>query len=568
MSRITCFLVLALCLISMRLSAQTRLLAGVVLDRTSGSPVPFATLGILGHPFGTAADEHGAFHCALPVAGLADSTQLIVASLGYEAVRVPIAVFKAGSQIIQLRPVSVRLAEVTVRAGKVKTKMFGRTGSSTFMVARMYTEPSLFSDELAREQGTVLSIDEDCLLQEVAFCVAFNRFKSVKLRLQLYGVRHGLPTQALLHDNILVDVTQPRGWVKIDLRPYHIALQGMGQVAVTLQWLQSEAQEVSRKAFGIAAVPMPGHSILFRDKSQDQWRQVSPGSLSLFLTADSYQPGKARRVAAPVVDDPSNNVRYDRFLAKGFVYPASSHHFGDSLAVGRYVPVGGARLYCEQYGQGEPLLLLHGDGQSIKDFGQQIGALAQHFRVIAVDTRSQGKSVDATTGPLSYALFASDMKQLLDSLHLARTRVLGWSDGGNTALEMAIRYPAYVQRIAVMGANLFPAGIDPDVLLMLRKQLQLFEHEPHPTTADLVQLRLHRMMLQEPHMSFDALRHVLTPVLVMAGERDLVLETHTRALAAHLSEGKLLLFAGATHNAPMEIPQLFNQSVIDFLLVR
>lgn len=566
MPRISCVLVLILWLVSIRLAAQTLVLDGVVLDQASGSPVPFATLGILGRPFGTAADEHGTFHCVLPVAELADSTQLLLASLGYEVKRVPIAAFKAGRQTIQLRPMSVRLPEVTVRAGKVNTKVFGRTSSSTFMVARMYTEPSLFSDELAREQGTVLPIDDDCLLREAAFYVAFNRFKSVKLRLQLYSVRHGLPSQALLHENILVDVTQPRGWVKLDLRPYHIALQGMSQVAATLQWVKSEASEGSSKAFAIAAVPMPGHSILFRDKSQDQWRQVSPGRLSLYLTADSYQTGKANRSTAPVVEDPSNNVSFNRFLTKGFVYPASSHHYGDSLAAGRYVSVAGARIYCEEYGQGEPLLLLHGDGQSIKDFSQQIDALAQHFRVIAVDTRSQGKSIDSTTKPLSYALFAADMQQLLDSLHVPRARVLGWSDGGNTALEMAIRYPARLQSIAVMGANLFPAGIDPDVLLMLRKQVQLFEHEPQPTVADREQMRLHRMMLQEPRMSFEALHHVAMPVLVMAGERDLVLDVHTRALAASLPQGKLLIFAGATHNAPMEIPKLFNQQVIDFLL--
>src|ERR1700744_1584277 len=99
---------------------------------------------------------------------------------------------------------------------------------------------------------------------------------------------------------------------------------------------------------------------------------------------------------------------------------------------------------------------MHGNGQSIVAFNNQIADLSKKYRVIAVDTRGQGKSTDESTGALSYDLFADDMKQLLDWLNIKKADILGWSDGGNTGLIMAIKYPEYVNKLAITGANLFP----------------------------------------------------------------------------------------------------------------
>jgi hypothetical protein len=402
--------------------AQNRVLEGVILDQLTQRPVPFATVGVPQQPLGTAANEAGAFRLVLPEAG--GPAALVISSVGYEAATVSLAAWPAGRQTIYLHPAPMALGEVAVHGQKPKTKTFGRTGASTFMVARMYTEPDLVSDELAKEQGTIVPMDPYCVLRDVNFFVAFNRFRSVKFRLQLYSVRQGLPDRPLLRRNIFVDVTQPRGWVRVDLQADSLVLRGLEEVAVTLQWVRSEAQEGSPKAFGIAAVPTPGHSILFRDKSQAPWRAVKPGNLSLYLTADSY--GLSKKAAAPLplltegASDTLSQRAIDRVLGKGGGRPRSSHHYGDSAAVGRYVQVTGTKLYCEQYGQGPPLLLLHGNGQSIRDFNQQIGGLARYFHVIAVDTRAQGKSQDATTGPLSYRLFAEDMRQLLGAMEAIR----------------------------------------------------------------------------------------------------------------------------------------------------
>ncbi|HEX8656923.1 MAG TPA: carboxypeptidase-like regulatory domain-containing protein, partial [Hymenobacter sp.] len=282
-------------------SAQTRVLEGLVLDQATRRPVPFAAIGVPGKPLGTAANEAGAFRLVLP-AQVVSTKSLVVRSVGYEPVTVLLANWPAAGQTIRLRPANVQLSEVVVRAGKVKTKTFGRTSSSTFMMARMYTEPDLVSDELAREQGTIVPVDPYCVLRDANFFVAFNRFQSVKFRLQLYSVRQGLPDRPLLRRNVFVDVTQPRGWVRVNLQADSLVFRGLKEVAVTLQWLRSEAQQGSQKAFGIAAAPTPGHSILFRDKSQASWRTVKPGNLSFYLTVDSYQTSNKRAPTSQPAD--------------------------------------------------------------------------------------------------------------------------------------------------------------------------------------------------------------------------------------------------------------------------
>jgi pimeloyl-ACP methyl ester carboxylesterase len=245
-------------------------------------------------------------------------------------------------------------------------------------------------------------------------------------------------------------------------------------------------------------------------------------------------------------------------------HPILKPVYGSNAKASGRVKLKTATLYYETYGSGKPLLLLHGNSQSILAFKYQIDDLSKKYKVIAVDTRGQGKSTDETTGPLSYDLFAEDMRQLLDSLHIAKTDVLGWSDGGNTGLTMAVKYPAYINKLAITGANLFPTNdaIADTVWKQVRQGITDWSLQTDAHSK--MEVRLLTMLLNEPHLAFDDIKKIQAPVLVMAGQHDLILEKHTRAIAAAIPNSKLVIFKGASHYVPVDVPRAFNAIVLKF----
>ena len=241
-----------------------------------------------------------------------------------------------------------------------------------------------------------------------------------------------------------------------------------------------------------------------------------------------------------------------------------SDNYGVNAKAGAHIKLKNADIYYEIYGKGTPLLLLHGNSQSIGDFKNQIPDLAKKYKVIAVDTRGQGQSTDQSIGPLTYDQFADDMKQLLDNLHINKANILGWSDGGNTGLIMAIKYPEYINKLAVTGAvlNSSADAIDSKVLEEIRQRLEVLKGQTDNYSVE--QQRLNQLMLDEPHISLESLKTIKAPTLVMAGDHDLVKDHHTRSIAANILGSKLIIFKNATHYVPRDDSPAFNKAVIDF----
>ena len=238
--------------------------------------------------------------------------------------------------------------------------------------------------------------------------------------------------------------------------------------------------------------------------------------------------------------------------------------YGSNLAVGKKIKIQDAEIYYEIYGVGEPLLLLHGNSQSIKSFKKQIKEFSKYYQVIAVDTRGQGKSTDLSTGALSYDLYADDMKTLLDSLRLKKVNVLGWSDGGNTGLIMAYKYPNYIDKLAITGACTNPKlAVSENTLNEVAKAIAGLKTSVDEKSK--YQVRLFTMLLTEPHITLANLKEIKAKVLVMAGEKDMILEAQTKYIAEHISKSKLHIFKNANHDVPYENALEFNSKVLAFL---
>ena len=118
------------------------------------------------------------------------------------------------------------------------------------------------------------------------------------------------------------------------------------------------------------------------------------------------------------------------------------------------------KLYYKEAGKGFPLILLHGNGENGGYFEHQIGYFQDKYRVIALDTRGHGKSPRGEK-PFTIRQFAEDLHDFMDEQEIEKAHILGFSDGGNTALIFALKYPRRVGRLILNGANLDALGVKP-----------------------------------------------------------------------------------------------------------
>lgn len=254
--------------------------------------------------------------------------------------------------------------------------------------------------------------------------------------------------------------------------------------------------------------------------------------------------------------------------------------FGSNPAAGKYLDINDIRVYYETYGEGEPLLLLHGNGGSIESFVYQIPEFAKHFKVVAVDSRAQGRTTDSDR-EITYALMAADMSELIDKLGLGKVNVVGWSDGGNIGLELAYAHPEKVLKVVTFGANftnenfLAPPDsvvMDPDdpVSLnlpdLLRKMTTAASRlSPDTTRIPIISRKLEELMIKYPNFTPEQLGTIGVPFLIVAGDHDLINLDQTVALFSNLPKSELFIVPHASHLAPVEYPELVNSQVIRFL---
>ena len=233
---------------------------------------------------------------------------------------------------------------------------------------------------------------------------------------------------------------------------------------------------------------------------------------------------------------------------------------------GTFEELNGIKLYTEEYGKGQPMLQIHGNGESIASMGHQIRFFADRYRVIAADSRGHGKS-DMGSGRLTYEQMAEDLNALLEKRGLQSVYVLGWSDGGILGLLLAIHHPDKVGRLAIMGANLNPAGAyDWANQLVAAKDTQIAEMMAKGDTSQpWARLKQYFDLLgKQPNITLEQLKTMKAPTLVMAGDRDVIVDQHTLEIFHNLPNAQLSIFPGATHMVPWQNPELFNRTADTF----
>jgi len=242
---------------------------------------------------------------------------------------------------------------------------------------------------------------------------------------------------------------------------------------------------------------------------------------------------------------------------------ASVSYGANKAASGSFVH-DGVTLYYETYGEGEPLLLIHGNGASIGSLSAQIEFFKTHRRVIVMDSRDQGRSGDSG-GPLTYEKMTDDQAALLDHLKTGPVDVLGWSDGGIEALLLGVRYPNKVKKLVAMAANLRPDAVYPEGDQLLETMIASITPDARKTPQGQRDLKAATILMTEPHIDLAVLKKVSAPTLILSSDHDLIRLDHTVAIYESLPNAELAVFPNSTHLVPYDDPQMFNATVERFL---
>ena len=232
---------------------------------------------------------------------------------------------------------------------------------------------------------------------------------------------------------------------------------------------------------------------------------------------------------------------------------------GPAHAQSGFASVNGLRMYYELHGTGgTPLVLIHGGGSTIgTNFGRVLPQLSRSRRVIAVEVQAHGHTIDVDR-PFTFEQDADDVDALLDSLHVPKADILGFSNGGTTALQIAIRHPGKVNRLVIASSNFRRDGMQEGFWDFMAKGT--YADMPKPYEAAYLKINpseagVHAMhdrdakrMLAFKDIPDESIRAIQAPALVVAGDRDVVRVEHALALSRLLPHGRLCILPG-THGS-------------------
>lgn len=198
-----------------------------------------------------------------------------------------------------------------------------------------------------------------------------------------------------------------------------------------------------------------------------------------------------------------------------------------------FIEVNGVELFYEKTGQGKPIILLHGNSENHGIFDILTKQLSKKYCVYAVDSRGHGKS--SRVKEFHYEEMAEDIVSFIAKLQLQGAILYGFSDGGILGLIIASRYPELLSKLIISGANLNVKGIKPLYNAITRLIYVLTRNKKF------------KMMLKEPDIKDEELAGIRIPALVLAGEKDMIKEEHTRHIAELIQGSTLKLLEGESH---------------------
>jgi pimeloyl-ACP methyl ester carboxylesterase len=225
----------------------------------------------------------------------------------------------------------------------------------------------------------------------------------------------------------------------------------------------------------------------------------------------------------------------------------------------RFAPVNGLQMHYEIHGsasgQQPPLVLLHGGGSTIETtFGKVLPALARRRQVIAFHQQGHGRTADIADRPFSFEQSADDAAALVGHLGIEKADFFGFSNGGNIALQIAIRHPGRVGKLVVASAMYKRDGVYPEVWEFIRRSTlrdmpevlkeAYRQTSPHPEQLQTFHDKSARRMVEFKDWRPEDIQSIAAPTLLVIGDADSVRPEHAVEMFRLLPHARLAVFPG------------------------
>lgn len=543
------FAIVSFLFLTVFLNAQ--IISGTIFSKEENKPIPYVKIGIEKEKNGIISDDKGNF--SIDLSGINENHKVRIEVAGYESYSETIQNFaKQNAQKIFLKEKIKNIQEVKLSPKKLVDKNWGVTTKTKSV---MYSvNPQFRKEDFLGETALEFNASKRSKIKNINLNIAsYQSDKPVLMRYSIYSEKNGFPDKNILEEEITVELTQDMikdDTFTLDVNHYNIWVQG--KFFIGIQFLK----EFEGKINVSAALFRTGYIRKF----YGDWEKMKIAAPAINIDVKVDKSATNSKEEPEVSDDGFAQLAPD--LSK-YNMESENSTYGRNEAVGKFLQLKNTNLYYEIYGEGEPLILLHGNSGSIKEFYQQIPELSKKYQVVAIDSRGQGKSIDASKEYFTYKIFADDIKALIDELSLKKVNIVGWSDGGNTGLEFALKYPENLNKLVTIGANAFPKGVDERLLMKMEMEIQDLKTQNDPEKFN--QLRLLKLMVDEPNISKKELNKIKNPVLVIAGEKDVIKKDHTEFLVKEIPNSELKIYKNATHYIPFENPEELNRDILKFL---
>ncbi|WP_164463248.1 alpha/beta fold hydrolase [Chryseobacterium sp. G0201] len=530
---------------------NAQVISGTVFSKEENKPIPYVKIGVEKEKTGVISDEKGNFSIDLSRSDVNHKVRIEVP--GYVNYSESVQNFsKQNSQKIFLNEKVKNIEEVKIVAKKLVDKNWG---VNTKTKSVMYNvNPDLNNTNFLGETALEFNTNKRAKIKNIHLNIAsYKSNEPVLMRYSIYSEKNGFPDKTILDDEITVELTEDMikdGAFTLDVNDRNIWVQG--KFFIGIQFLKRFEGRITISA----ALFRTGYIREF----YGDWKKMSIAAPAINIDVKVDKNGK--NVTDETVASDENLTGLIPDLSK-YNMEKENSIYGKNSSAGKVLKLKNTDLYYEIYGEGESLVLLHGNSGSIQEFYQQIPELSKYYKVIALDTRGQGKSTDTSKTYFTYKIFADDVKVLVDELGLKKINIVGWSDGGNTGLEFALKYPDHLKKLVTIGANVFPEGVDSRLLNNMKTQLQVLQAENNP--AKFNEIRLLKIMLKEPNIPKNSLNKIQNPVLVIAGENDVIKKEHTEFIAKQIPNSELKIYKNGTHFIPFENPEELNNDILEFL---